>query len=120
MPPVDFVACAERSGLIDELTRWVLRTACREAARLAGPGGRLAVNLAVNVSADPARRPAAGGRRALRRSRAAGLPADRVVLEVTETAEVVDLVQAKRALDALARDRASRSRSTTSAPGSRA
>jgi len=33
---------------------------------------------------------------------AAGLPADRVVLEVTETAEVVDLECAKRTLDSLA------------------
>lgn len=46
--PARFVPLAERCGLIDALGRWVLRTACRQAASLQShypPTLRLAVNL---------------------------------------------------------------------------
>ena len=101
VPPDVFVPCAERSGLAGDLTRWVLRTACAEATEWpAGPDGSQ-VNLALNISAvqladlqvvDDVRAALA----------ASGLPASRLVLEVTETAEVVDLACAHRTLTALA------------------
>ncbi len=97
VPPVEFVAAAEHGGLVAELTRWVLRTAFRDAM---GWAGGEEVKIAVNVSAsqlgdDGIVQDVAAA------LREAGLPAGRVVLEVTETAEVVDLASAKRTLRAL-------------------
>jgi diguanylate cyclase (GGDEF)-like protein len=101
VPPDQFIPCAERAGMIAELTRWVLRTACQEAASWpVGPDG-VVLNLAVNVSAvqladlqvvDDVRAALAE----------AGLPATALVLEVTETAAVVDLDCARRTLEQLA------------------
>ncbi len=100
VPPDVFVTCAERSGLAAELTRWVLRTACTEASRWPLGLDGVGVNLALNVSAVQLADLAVveDVRAALAVS---GLPASRLVLEVTETAEVVDLQLAKRTLDAL-------------------
>jgi EAL domain-containing protein (putative c-di-GMP-specific phosphodiesterase class I) len=95
------VAGAERAGLIRDLTRWVLRTAFRESATWpAAPDGE-DINVALNISAAQLADDliVSDVRDALR---AAGVPANRVVLEVTETAEVVDLECAKRTLGALA------------------
>ena len=47
--PVEFNPIAEQSGLIRGIGDWVLRTACREAARWAGGGAESYVS--VNVSA---------------------------------------------------------------------
>ena len=99
--PDVFVGCAERSGLAGELTRWVLRTACAEASRWPAAADGDRVNLAVNISAvqladllvvEDVRAALA----------ASGLGAGGLVLEVTETAEVVDLALAQRTLSALA------------------
>jgi EAL domain-containing protein (putative c-di-GMP-specific phosphodiesterase class I) len=77
----------ERAGLIGDLSRWVLRSACQEAAGWpVGPDG-LVLNLAVNISAGQLSdlqhrrgRPAGAGR---------GRPGrGGLVLEVTETAAV--------------------------------
>ena len=101
VPPDVFVRCAERSGLAGELTRWVLRTGCAEARTWPVGLDGTTVNLALNISAVQL----ADGqivedvRDALA---ASGLRASDLVLEVTETAEVVDLDSAKRTLDALA------------------
>jgi diguanylate cyclase (GGDEF)-like protein len=101
VPPDQFVPCAERAGLIGDLTRWVLRSACQEAAGWpVGPDG-MVLNLAVNIGAGQLRdlqivedvRLAMAG---------AGLSAGGLVLEVTETAAVVDLECARRTLEQLA------------------
>ena len=100
VPPDVFVGCAERSGLARELTQWVLRTACAEASRwpvgLDGSGVNLALNISAVQLADLD--VVEDVRAALQ---ATGLPATRLVLEVTETAEVVDLSLAERTLAAL-------------------
>ncbi len=100
VPPAEFVACAERSGRIRDLTRWVLRTALREARTWpAAPDGDH-VTVAVNISAvqlgdelivEDVREALAD----------AGLCGAQVVLEVSETALVVDLDHARRTLEAL-------------------
>ncbi|RZK80685.1 MAG: EAL domain-containing protein, partial [Methylobacterium sp.] len=45
VPPLDFISLAEDSGLINQVGRWVIETACREAASWAEP-----LPIAVNVS----------------------------------------------------------------------
>jgi len=45
VPPLDFISLAEDSGLINQVGRWVIETACREAASWADP-----LPIAVNVS----------------------------------------------------------------------
>ncbi len=80
--PDEFIPVAEQSGLIEELGRFVLRTACVDAMRwLDGEAGLF---VSVNVSAVQLQR---GGlpetvQDALQRS---GLPAGRLHLELTET-----------------------------------
>ncbi len=101
VPPDVFVRCAERWGLAGDLTRWVLRTACAEAAGWPRGLDGTTVYLAVNISALQLAdlQIVEDVQVALL---ASGLPASALVLEVTETAEVVHLDRAKAALTALA------------------
>jgi EAL domain-containing protein (putative c-di-GMP-specific phosphodiesterase class I) len=100
VPPDRFVPCAERAGLVGELTRWVLRTACAQAAQWPAAADGARVNLAVNISALQLGdlRIVSDVRDALAES---GTSPGDLVLEVTETAAVVDLACARRTLDAL-------------------
>ena len=88
--PDRFIPLAGRTGLIVDLGRWVLQTACREAAGwAAGPSG-LPPTVAVNVS--PVQLAQRGFiddvTAALTDS---GLAPDRLCLEITETAAITDL-----------------------------
>jgi EAL domain-containing protein (putative c-di-GMP-specific phosphodiesterase class I) len=90
LPPSSFVPLAEESGLIVPIGRRVLETACEMAVqwqRFAPPGE--AITMAVNVSGCQlaARELIDHVRIALARS---GLPADRLLLEMTETVMVRD------------------------------
>ena len=98
VPPDLTVALAERHGLIGELTRWVLDTALRQCCRWQDAGYELdvAVNLSVVNLHDPAF--PAQVDTALQ---AHGLAPASLVLEVTESAVMVDPVRAERTLDAL-------------------
>jgi len=81
--PGSFIALAEELGLIDEIGRWVMATACREAAALfAGKGGGLRV--AVNVSPRQLQVPAFGDwvKQQLDES---GLAPESLELEITES-----------------------------------
>ena len=95
VPPDRFIPLAEASGLIVELGRWVLGEACRRAATWGDSDGRPAV--AVNVSPVQLREPTFLGdvQAALA---ASGLPAERLCLEITETAMVTDLGEATATL----------------------
>ena len=82
--PADFVPLAEETGLIIPIGDWVLRTACREAARW--PSG---LSVAVNLSPVQFR----GGRlvETVEAALAAsGLAAGRLELEITEGVLMVD------------------------------
>ncbi|GAA2883675.1 hypothetical protein Acy02nite_07430 [Actinoplanes cyaneus] len=84
--PADFIPAAERTGLIVPLGRWVLRETCRQAAAWIaefGPGvlEKAAPNVSVRQLHDPDF--VADVRAALADS---GLPARRLVLELTESA----------------------------------
>lgn len=81
VPPVQFIAVAEETGLIGFLGEWVLRTACARVAPMAD------IFVAVNVSAVQLRddRFADGVLRVLAET---GLAPCRLELEITETAIV--------------------------------
>ncbi|GAA0810369.1 putative bifunctional diguanylate cyclase/phosphodiesterase [Spirilliplanes yamanashiensis] len=86
--PADFIPYAEGSGLIVPLGRWVLREACRQAALwLRAHGDRAPRTVSVNVSARQLHEPglAAEIADALRDH---GLPAHRLVVEITESTAV--------------------------------
>ena len=80
VPPSEFIPLAEEIGLIVPLGEWVLRTACREAARWPQE-----ISVAVNV----APRQVENGPRLLRAVvtalEASGLPGHRLELEITES-----------------------------------
>jgi EAL domain-containing protein (putative c-di-GMP-specific phosphodiesterase class I) len=94
--PGDFIGAAEESGLIVPLGAWVLQQACAQAARwpLDGLGGpRLSVNLSAVQLATPGL--VAQVQRSLEQS---GLAAQRLDLEVTETALLRDLPASREVL----------------------
>ncbi|HKT00277.1 MAG TPA: GGDEF domain-containing protein [Rugosimonospora sp.] len=100
VPPLDFIPLAEQIGLIVPLGRWVLESACRQAATwLAQYPTTAPASISVNVSPRQLREPSIVDdvAAALRHS---GLPADRLTVEVTETA-VVDQATAGDHLHAL-------------------
>jgi diguanylate cyclase (GGDEF)-like protein len=83
--PVAFIRIAERTGLIVPLGRWVLREACRQAARWTvelGPAAPARLN--VNVSAAQLLEPGFTTEVAAALADS-GLPAHRLTLEITET-----------------------------------
>jgi diguanylate cyclase (GGDEF)-like protein len=98
VPPTEFVALAEESGLIVEIGAWVLETACRQAARWVANGTptRISVNVSARQLDDP--RLQATVAEALGDS---GLDGDQLVLEITETALMRDPAGAAELLRAL-------------------
>ena len=95
LPPAEFIAAAERSGLIVPIGEWALRAACAAAA--CWPRG---LKLAVNISPLQF---AQADLPALVRSvvRDSGIDPRRIDLELTETAVIKDLGGARRVFGAL-------------------
>jgi EAL domain-containing protein (putative c-di-GMP-specific phosphodiesterase class I) len=93
--PGEFVPLAEQTGAIKPLTRWVLQRALEQAAAWHRDGVSLGV--AVNLSAlDLHERDLP--RRLATRLAEAGVPARRLVLEVTESSVMADPETARRVL----------------------
>lgn len=90
VPPGEFIALAEQTGMILELGQWVLETACHQLAVWALQPGRAGWTLAVNVSASQFAHAdfVANVFRALEQ---AGARADRLKLELTESMLAVDI-----------------------------
>lgn len=98
--PGAFLAGAERFGLIQEIDRWVLREAIRLIAAQQ-PGSEIEafeVNLSGKTISDP------GLARMIQEElEASGADPSRLVLEITETAAIGDLEQARRFITAMRR-----------------
>lgn len=82
-PPIEFVPIAEDSGHILEVGEWVLLEACRQARRWSDAGIVLG-RIAVNASAVQVREPGFA-LRVLSLCDQAGLPPERLELEITES-----------------------------------
>jgi EAL domain-containing protein (putative c-di-GMP-specific phosphodiesterase class I) len=84
VPPSDFVPLAEETGLIVPIGAWVLEEACRAAA------GWADVPVTVNVSSVQLRA-AEFPETVAAALHGAGLPAERLVIEITETVLMTDV-----------------------------
>ncbi|WP_324605136.1 bifunctional diguanylate cyclase/phosphodiesterase [Streptomyces sp. NRRL S-87] len=96
VPPDEFIAIAETSGLMPHLTEYVLETALAQVARWRAQG--LKVPVAVNVSPRDVHTPGFAGAVAARLARH-GVPAGALQLEITEH---VLLEDPQRAADTMA------------------
>ncbi len=102
VPPDRFVPLAERTGLIVDLGRWVLRTACRDAAGWPATTSGSPPTVAVNVS--PVQLVQRGFVDEVVAALAdSGLAPDRLWLEITETAAITDLPATAARLEQLRR-----------------
>jgi diguanylate cyclase (GGDEF)-like protein/PAS domain S-box-containing protein len=93
--PADFIPFAEEIGFMPELGRWVLETACVEAA-----GWPYELKVSVNLSPKQFRQADLLGHIAATLE-TTGLPARRLELEITETAMIDDLHSATEILKKL-------------------
>ncbi|WP_106128219.1 putative bifunctional diguanylate cyclase/phosphodiesterase [Pseudosporangium ferrugineum] len=98
IPPIAFLDMAESLGLLPRLGGWVLEEACRQAAawQEQNPGFELNVNLSASQLGNPDLVEEVRG--VLDRT---GLPPSLLVLELTESVALVDLVESARVLGAL-------------------
>ncbi|MFG1926884.1 putative bifunctional diguanylate cyclase/phosphodiesterase [Cryptosporangium sp. NPDC048952] len=99
VPPDEFIPVAERCGFITTLGQWVLRTACRDAAAWTRA---VPAKITVNVSGPQLRQPDYATQ-VMAVLEETGLPADRLVLEVTESTLQADSPTAVDALHTLRR-----------------
>jgi len=103
IPPSDFIPLAEESGLIVELGRWILETACRQARAWQLQSDRPGLTISVNLSGRQIADPDLVGDVA-RILATTGLDPACLTLEITETTLVRDVettVAVFRALKAL-------------------
>jgi diguanylate cyclase (GGDEF)-like protein/PAS domain S-box-containing protein len=99
VPPDDFIPLAEASGLIVPIGQWVLKEACRQIVRWRRSGFPN-LRMAVNLSAVQFRQPALV-EHVQAALHVAGLEADALVLEVTESVVMRDAESTIQTLNAL-------------------
>jgi diguanylate cyclase (GGDEF)-like protein/PAS domain S-box-containing protein len=98
VPPDQFIALAEASGIITELGAWVLRSGCGILGRLRRAG--LDLTLAINIS--PAQFSHPGFVEEVAQVlEETGAPADRLILEITEGLLITDVNRAAERLKEL-------------------
>ncbi|RBY92432.1 GGDEF domain-containing protein [Blastococcus sp. TBT05-19] len=98
LPPDTFLSVAEETGQIIPITRWLLRETTRKAAEWAAQGLRLRMSVNVSARHFSAETLVRDVRVALQQS---GLPADQLVLELTETSVAEDPTRAEDQLSVL-------------------
>ena len=81
IPPDDFIVLAEETGNIRRLTRWALATGIAQASRWRDPAVRVSINISARDLGD-----AGLPRRISDLLSAHAVPAERIALEVTESA----------------------------------
>jgi len=96
--PKDFVGVLEEVGLIGDVGRWVIDEACAQLARWLAAGHDLRVSLNVSVRQLQEHRLLSDVDEALHRH---GVPAERLMLEITESVLLVDAEAAISELDLL-------------------
>jgi diguanylate cyclase (GGDEF)-like protein len=95
VPPSEFIPVAEENGQIVPIGEWVLRQACREAAKWPAH-----INVAVNVSAVQLRSP--GILQTISEAiEDAGIDGSRLIVEVTESVMITNAEQAIATLHAI-------------------
>jgi diguanylate cyclase (GGDEF)-like protein len=96
--PLAFLPLAEQAGLMGKVTAWVLREALSQCAAWSGAGRQ--IRMSVNVSVSDLIDPGLADTVAELLSRA-GLGAESLMLEITETAIIDEFDRAKHAVDEL-------------------
>ncbi len=99
LPPGEFLAALEHSGLIEPVTAWVIRQALHDHSCWVTRGAQWQVS--VNISARNLEAPDFPAF-VVRQLAEAGVPAEELCLEVTETALAADAAVAARAITTLA------------------
>ncbi|RLQ87007.1 putative bifunctional diguanylate cyclase/phosphodiesterase [Notoacmeibacter ruber] len=95
IPPNEFIPVAEESGMILQIGKWALHQGCHDACMLPDDT-YVAINLSPVQFGDRALTETV--RQALEES---GLPANRLELEITETAMTMDRIQARKVMASL-------------------
>lgn len=97
--PDRFIALAEKTDLIDKLTDWVVHQALSDSPEFRTRGSDLRIS--INISARNLSKPGFASR-VVRELAGSGVRADRLIVEVTETALMTDPLRAARQLEELA------------------
>ena len=97
--PEEIVAVAEESGMIHSLGLWVMRRACQDQRALLNEGFA-GIRMSINVSAYQLQRPEFADE-VIEVTNTAGISADTIELELTETAILANDTQTDRSLRAL-------------------
>jgi len=98
IPPDQFISLAEKTGSIQRLTQWVLRNAVRQLAAWRGAG--FSFNVSLNLSVRNLLEPAFPNR-VLSVLESENAAADRITMEITESALMADPEKARNALTLL-------------------
>ena len=98
IPPMHFVMQCEKAGRMEYLTRYVLQSACSAAKLLHFRGNRITMSVNISATLLTDMRIVGIVRNVLQ---ATGFDANYLVLEITETARIRDLTQARSVLKAL-------------------
>jgi len=100
VPPGEFIPLAEETGLILPIGGWVLETACRQLKAWSGDRRSCDLHLSVNVSARQFSHPDFVEQVA-QTLRTTGAPAERLVIELTESVMLDDIAGAAGKMNAL-------------------
>jgi diguanylate cyclase (GGDEF)-like protein len=98
--PDEFIAVAEKTGLMLQIGQWVLKHGCRVLAQLAGQASTAHYTVAINVSALQLRQPDFVCM-VMSALQSTGAPPDRLKLELTESMLLEDVNQVVEKMRAL-------------------